>query len=297
MIWKIFARESGHVRDSQEFARECYQAGVIAVGWNPVGDLNAVPSRERLCQLLTERCGEWAENGVKTIRSWAGSLWAFRTDVKPGHYVICPDRDSEQYYVGIVRSSRVYHEKRKPRGTCHFAHRRKVDWVRILNRAELERIWPTGQFGGRQTVSAVHDGADRFLRSLKKQRRSFARGTHLPIRPDLEWGKEAESRAMAWLRARNYDPVDESHLNKGWDISCGDEKFEVKGRKSHRTAVRLTQNEWAAAKRLKKRYAVLVFTAMNREELRRAVPKQIVDPFNNPESWKKRAIYEYILVE
>jgi hypothetical protein len=297
MIWKIFARESGRKHGSQEFARECYQAGVIAVGWNPVGDLNAIPSRDKLQQLLTEKCGDWAENGAKSIEQWAGTLWAFRTDVERGHYVVCPDRISGQWYVGVVRSRRVYHDEAKIGGTCHFTHRRKVNWIRILNRKELEDIWPTGQFGGRQTVSLVHDGEERFLRILKKKRRSFARGSHLPIKPDMEWGMEAEARAMTWLREHGYDPVNESSLNKGWDISCGEEKFEIKGRKSHRTAVRLTQNEWMAARRFKRQYAVLIFTAANKDDLQQAEPKQIVDPANNPESWKKRVVYEYILLE
>lgn len=81
----------------------------------------------------------------------------------------------------------------------------------------------------------------------------------------MEWGVEAEKRAMAWLREQGLDPVNEADLHKGWDISCGDLKFEIKGRKSHRTAIRLTQNEWTAAKRLKKHYTVLIFTAATKD--------------------------------
>jgi hypothetical protein len=161
----------------------------------------------------------------------------------------------------------------------------------------MESIWPTGQFGGRQTVSIIHEGADRLLRFLKKKRRSFAQRQHLPVQPDMEWGGEAENRAMAWLREQGLDPVNEADQNKGWDISCGELKFEVKGRKSHRTAIRLTQNEWAAAKRLKKRYTVLIFTASNKDSLKSARPQQIVDPTSNPESWKERVVLEYVLVE
>jgi uncharacterized protein DUF3883 len=297
MIWKIFARQPGDAEDSQEFARECYQAGVIAVGWNQIGNLNAIPSREKLRQLLAKKYGHRGENGAKTVGQWAGALWAFRTDVKPDDYVVCPDRDSGQYYVGLIRSNRVYHNTSKIGGTCDFAHRRNVKWVRILNRSEMESIWPTGQFGGRQTVSVIRDGADRLLKFMRSKRRSFARRRHLPIQPDMEWGVEAESRAMAWLRQQAYHPVNESDLNKGWDIACGEEKFEVKGRRSHRTAIRLSQNEWIAAKRVNKHYAVLIFTAANKKDLQQAKPKQIVDPANNPGSWRQRIMYEYILVE
>jgi len=159
MIWKIFARESFDTDDSQDFARECYQAGVIAVGWNPIGDLNAISSYEELCLVLQKKCGHWAKHGAKSIGQWAGALWAYRTDVKRGDLVVCPDRDSGQYYVGKV-TSELYHDTSPLGGRCHFVHRRDVKWKRILNRRQLEKIWPTGQFGGRQTVSVVHEGAD-----------------------------------------------------------------------------------------------------------------------------------------
>jgi hypothetical protein len=268
------------------------------VGWNPIGDLSAIDSPDKLRQVLTRKCGHWAENGAKSISQWAGALWKFRTAVSPGDYVVCPDRNSGQYYVGRVVSGRVYYDKSLLGGTCHFAHRRKVRWFRTLNRREMESIWPTGQFGGRQTVTIIHEGADRLLNFLKKKRRSFAQRPHLAVQPDMEWGIEAEARAMIWLRDQGLDdPVNEANLNRGWDISCGELKFEVKGRKSHRTAIRLTENEWRAAKWLKKRYTVLIFTAATKDALKRTTPQQIADPTSNPESWKERVVSEYIFVE
>jgi hypothetical protein len=297
VLWKIYARESFDTEDSQEFARECYQAGVIAVGWSEIGNLNAIPTREKLFDLLWKKWGHEAEKGDRAVAQWQGALWAFRTDVNYDDFVVCPDRNSDQYYVGRILSNRAYYDKSSLGGTCHFAHRRKVKWFRILNRAEIESVWPDGQFGGLQTVSRIHTGADQLLRLLNKKRRSFAQRSHLPVQPDMEWGAEAENRAMAWLREQGLAPVNEAPLNKGWDIRCGDLKFEVKGRKSRRTAIRLSQNEWAAAKRLKKQYTILIFTAATKHSLKSAMPQQIVDPTSNPESWKERVVLEYVLVD
>lgn len=236
--------------------------------------------------------------GEKTVEQWVGALWAFRTEVNAEDYVVCPDRNSGQYYIGQVVSERAYYDKAPLGGTCHFAHRRKVKWFKILNHTDMKSIWPTGQFGGLQTVSKIHEGAEQLLRFLKKKKgQSFAQRPHLPVQPDMEWGVEAENRAMIWLRDQGLDPVNEAHLNKGWDIACGELKFEVKGRKSHKTAIRLSQNEWAAAKRVKKQYTVLLFTAATKDSLKSAVPKQIVDPTSNPQSWKERIVREYVLVE
>jgi hypothetical protein len=295
MLWKIYSRESD---GGSEFARECFQNGVIALGWSALGDLNTIKSWDELWKKVEKRWRYEAEGGAKSIAQWVGAIWSFRTDVGKGHYVICPDKHSKQYYVGVIRSSRAYYDS-TPLGMCEFAHRRDVKWLRSLSERQIKAIWPAGQFGGLMTVSRVHHGADRFFKFLRRKRREFAQGPHLPRQPDMEWGKEAEARAMEWLATRYDNPVDESTYNFGWDIRCGDDVFEVKGRKSDRTAVVLTENEWRAAKRLKRRYTVLIFTAANKADLKFAEPSELCDPANNPESWieKQRTIYEYVLQE
>lgn len=295
-LWKIFARLPSKWKDSEDYARECFQAGLIAVGWSELGDLNAISSRDELHRLLDKRWGHEAENGHKTISQWAGALWSFRTDVKPGDHVICPDSDSDRFYAGIVRSKKVHYDRQLIGGKCDFAHRREVRWIRTLDAREIDAIWPSGRFGGNQTVTEVTKGVNGFLKVIGKPKRRFVARPRLPVRPDMEWGLEAEARAMEWLKERGYSPENVSRLNMGWDISCGEDRFEVKGRKSSSTAIRLSQNEWSAAEHLKKRYTVLVFTAGTKELLRKAVPMQISDPCRT-ESWTPRAVYEYILAE
>lgn len=297
VFWKIYARYPFDADESQEFARECYQAGVIAVGWSEIGCLNDIPTREILFNLLWKKWGRNAEKGKRAVAQWVGALWAFSAEVRAGDYIVCPDRISGQYYVGRILSKRVYYDKSLLGGTCSFAHRRKVKWLRILKRSQVKEIWPSGHFGGRQTVSIINKGVDRLLKLLKEKPRKFAHQQHLPVVPNKEWGVEVEDRAMEWLRSQGLEPRNEANLNKGWDISCGDYKFEVKGRKSKRTAIRLTQNEWGAAMRLKKQYTVLIFTASNKASLDSATPQQVVDPASNPESWKERVVLEYVYVE
>jgi hypothetical protein len=300
MLWKIFAREG---EGGPEYARDCYQNRVLVVGWSRLGDLNAIKSPEELKKKLEKGWRREAEatGGMNRIAQWVGSLWSYRTDVGKGHYVICPDSESKQYYVGIIQSKGVYHDTRPigriPAG--EFVHRRKVKWICVLNDRRINSIWPGGHFGGNQVVSRVHQGSDQFFKVLKRKRRMFAAGSHLPRRPDMEWGKEVEQRAFEWLREQNLNPLDESDQNLGWDISCDDDVYEVKGRKSRRTTVVMSENEWRAAKRLKKRYTVLVFTAANKAALDVAKPVQYCDPASNPESWneKMRVTYDYYLVE
>jgi hypothetical protein len=295
MLWKIYAREASGIEDSEEYAAECYSSGVIAVGWSEIGDLNKIASRPELKKRIAQQ--GWSK-GKNVIAQWAGALWRFRTEVKKGDMVICPDRDSNRFYVGRILSEKAFFDLTPLGGKCHFAHRRKVRWKQVLCLDDIRSIWPNGNFGGLQTVSLVKGGSDRFQRFMKRFRRAKVRSRrgHLPVQPDMEWGRAAEERAMQWLKDKGRKPQDVADRHLGWDISCGDEMFEVKGRKSAKTVIRLTQNEWNAAKKHGKKFTILLFTAPNREKLKVATPVKIPDPTNTRE-WNRRAIYEYLLDE
>lgn len=295
-IWKIFARQPRARQDSQDYACEYYRAGVIAVGWSKLGDLNKFASREGLKGELAKIYREETRGRPNRLAQWAGSLWKFRTSVKAGHIVACPDRESGRLYVGRVLSRRVFHDKSMLGGGCDFAHRRKVRWSDVLDPAEIRSIWPDRRFGGEQTVSQINSGGDRLWALIGRGRKTFVRRRGLPSRPDMEWGRAAECRAMEWLKERGYEPQNVAHLNCGWDIACGSDKFEVKGRKSATTAIRLTENEWRSARHLKSKYTLLIFTAPTLETLKRARPVQIPDPTRTAE-WGRRVTFEYILSE
>lgn len=294
MIWKIFARLPRNSKDFEEYAKECYSRGVIAVGWNGLGNLNAYESRADLRKQFRRL---YPGKGRQTVAQQVGALWNYRAEVKPGHLVLCPDSSSDRLYVGRVLPGPVFFKESTLGGRCSFGHRRRVRWFRVLTSDEIHGIWPRRRFGGNQTVAQIKSGASRLLSLLKKRRRVRRGNPRLPIRPDAAWGKEAEARAMVWLRdTRGYRPKDVAHLNMGWDIDCGRDKFEVKGRKLSRSAIRLTNNEWLAARTLKERYTVLIFTAPTKEVLERTKPVQIVNP-TVTESWQRRISYEFILEE
>jgi len=160
-------------------------------------------------------------------------------------------------------------------------------------------IWPNGKFGGLQTLSKVSSGNTQlnklyFRKSPRTKKASF-KGNPAWF-PDKEWGKAAEKRAFSWLKSRGEKPIDVSHLCVGWDLECHKKKYEVKGRKSHNTIIRLTQNEWFEAKKHKKNYTLLIFTAPTNAKLKTANPAQIPDPANTC-SWKPKIVREYFLNE
>src|SRR5664280_1585816 len=102
MIWKIFARLP---KGSEDYAAECYRSGVIAVGFSEVGDLNKFASREE----LKAKCAKLYRK--QSIGQIAGVLWNFRSSVKDGDMVICPDRKSGRFYLGRILSTKVFYDR------------------------------------------------------------------------------------------------------------------------------------------------------------------------------------------
>ena len=297
-VWQIFVRLPSNSENPEDYAAECYKYGVIAVGWSEVGDLNQIDSRETLKRELKKTQRQWVRGKPRRVASWAGSLWSFKESVKKGHFVLCPDKQAGRVYVGRVLSKHVSYNKH-PMGNCDFVHRRKVQWFRPLNSDEVHSIWKDGRIGGIQTVSEVRKGLGRlrrFLRhpTIQKLRKIGKMSWH----PDKEWGDLAEKRAMAWLRGKGRRPKNVANLRCGWDIECDGEKFEVKGRKSEQTIIRLTENEWKAAKKFGKGFTVLLFTAPTPKKLNEAEPWKIPDAART-EKWNEKVFVtrEYFLDE
>lgn len=206
MIWKIFARLPGYREDTEDYASICFQNGLVAVGWNEVGNLNDISSIDQLKKKLLKFWPEAlrGKQGNRRLASWATSLWDFRTSVKKGDFILCPDRNSDVVYGGIVLSD-LYFDDSRLGGHCSFAHRRRVKWYRrLLDRNDVDSIWGRGlQFGGLQTVARVHSDKKKVLRMFSRRPRAPRRIRQQPNwKPDAEWGRKTESRAMQWLRRR-----------------------------------------------------------------------------------------------
>jgi hypothetical protein len=299
-IWKIFSRLPSKSENPEDYAAGCYQSGVIAVGWNGVGHLNQFVTRGALKNKLAETERKWIQGKPGRLGSWAGSLWNFKTAVKKGHFVMCPDKNNDRVYIGRVLSKHDFYDETPSKDGCDFAHRRKVEWHRRpLSGSEVRSIWKRGRFGGQQTVSEVRTGLGRLSRFLRRPiAQTVGKIRKIPWHPDKEWGRLAELRAITWLEENGKKPKDVADLRCGWDIECGEDKYEVKGRKSRQTTIRLTENEWTAAKKFGKRYAVLLFTAPTKMKLKKAKPWKIPDPVNT-EEWTRRitVTHEYFLDE
>lgn len=291
--WKIYAREDSRSDyNPEDFAAVCFRQKLIAVGWNKVGNLSNFQNHKQLKDAVKEK--------DITNKSCVSSLWAFKNSIKPSDVILTPSKKSKIVYVGYVTpESDYYFDRTILERKCRFAHRRIIKWSkRILNEKDIVSIWGKSKnYGGQQTVSQIHKKLPVLKALLKiKNPKRLKNSSHKPQLPDKEWGREAELRAMIWLKSNGMKPKDVSKLYRGWDIECGLKLFEVKGRKSNNTVIRLTQNEWNSAMKHKNNYTLLIFTASSKKLLSKSLPQQIPNPAQT-EEWVKKIRYEYFLNE
>jgi hypothetical protein len=295
VIWQIYVRYPGA---EQDWAGECYALSLVAVGWSNVGDLSGIRSPAEIRKLLEHAYADNYEGAPRRLVSDAGTLWRFARQIAPGDLVLTPDAKGKVYYVGRIRSGYFYQVRKEKRDTCPFLHRRRMRWLGAVSRRQAQRIWGTARIGSIQTVARIRGGGGggllRLVGAKAKGRTTRVVGTR--GRPDPLWGRAAEERALKWLSARGLKPRDVAHLSLGWDIECGDMKYEVKGRRSSMTVIRMTENEYKKALNHKEKYILLVFTAGSLAELKKCLPDKIPDPVRTRD-WAVRMAREYLMEE
>jgi len=294
-LWQIFARLP---HGEAEYAEVCCAEGMVAIGWNDVGDLSQYRTREELKSAMLRAWPNY-EGRARGLGADAGSLWRFAREVEVGGTVISPDFLGDRYYVGKVKSRYYFQEERDRSDACPFLHRREIDWQLPVSYKEVVSALGSGRIGSQQTAARVRAGRAALLRLIARKRKKGMKprrvgGGHSI--PDSSWGRMAELRAMDWLMNQGMRPRDVASLCVGWEIECGERKYEVKGRRTRATTIRLTENEYAQARKHRRHYMLLVFTAENEKELAKAEPKVIPDP-TRTRDWGVRIVREYLLHE
>ena len=114
--------------DNNELAALVPAKRAVAVGWGSIGDVAAVPSREALRARMEEtEAGSCTPNAV-------GQLFRFAKDIRPGDYVLTPERATKRVHVG--RCAGDYRFDPGVFGEA-YPHVRPVDYLRSIDRARF----------------------------------------------------------------------------------------------------------------------------------------------------------------
>lgn len=98
---------------------ECYDAGIMAIGWDPIGDLNEYSSKNKMKQAMKDKI-----DPSKPYTNAAHATWQFVHEMKPGDIVFAKKGMHLIIGRGVVESDYIYDSERK-----HYKNVRRVRWT------------------------------------------------------------------------------------------------------------------------------------------------------------------------
>lgn len=95
----------------------------IAIGWEEIGDVSALPDDRQPFRELIEASSPGIKPG--RLANSAGQLYRFVHEMAPGHLVVYPDKRAKTIAVGRITGPYQYDHAAES-----FRHRRAVEWLR-----------------------------------------------------------------------------------------------------------------------------------------------------------------------
>lgn len=152
-FWGIHPGRDGAAEDL--FERE----SVIALGWDRIGDLSLLKTREDFKREYRQAYPEGKEG---TVPVHAGILYRFVQEVQKGDIVICPIKSAPSVWIGRITGD--YHFNLDYHN--HFHHIRKVEWLKRIPRTKFSQ-GALYEIGSAMTLFQVRNYADEFATALE----------------------------------------------------------------------------------------------------------------------------------
>ena len=133
--WALRLGEGG------KYVRQGHKGNFVAVGWSRIGDLSwladaKVDSENLADQMTHQYVKAFGSNLSKSqVVVGVGQLVRFARDMKKGDIVLVPDTERHKFLVGKITSD--YQFKEKWGDDCDYPHRRTVEWLKEVDRAEI----------------------------------------------------------------------------------------------------------------------------------------------------------------
>jgi restriction system protein len=123
-MWMVRAASGGHLAD--EFKAK----GIVAIGWNDIGNLKNFKEKKEVISAVRE---EWPEWPAGRVMNSASQLVRFRDELKIDDRVITYDSSQRIYHVGTIRGGYMHNAEMVP----PFENVREVEWQGIVDRDKL----------------------------------------------------------------------------------------------------------------------------------------------------------------
>lgn len=155
-IWGIHAGKTG---DADRLFLKEHQ---IAVGWIKMGDLGSLkPDREAFKQKVAE---VYTDAKPGAIPNYAGQLYRFVHEMKPGDIVVYPSKMDRQVHIGKVEGPYRYDPKRE----AGYPNQRAVKWFKTVPRTHFTQ-GALYEIGSAMSLFQVKTYAEEFLAVLEEK--------------------------------------------------------------------------------------------------------------------------------
>ncbi len=105
--------------DNASIWEECYEKGIMAIGWDSIGDLTAYESKNAMKEAMKKKI-----DPDRPYTMAAHATWQFTHDMKRGDIVFAKKGRNTVIGRGIIESDYVFDDSRK-----HYKNVRKVKWT------------------------------------------------------------------------------------------------------------------------------------------------------------------------
>lgn len=105
--------------DSASIWDECYENGIMAIGWDNIGDLQQYDSKEQMKQAMKDRI-----NPEYSWKNAAHATWQFCNEIQPGDVIFAKKGRNTIIGKGVVTSGYTFDPSRE-----HYLNVRNVDWT------------------------------------------------------------------------------------------------------------------------------------------------------------------------
>ena len=155
-VWGIHAGAASEADDL------FLKGNCIAIGWVRVGNLSIIGAdRETLKAKVAEA---YPERKPGAIPVYAGVLYRFLHEMKPGDFVVYPSKRDRQVHIGRIEGP----YRHDPSVHSHYANLRPVQWLRAVPRTQFTQ-GALYEIGSAVTLFQVRNYADEFLAAVERK--------------------------------------------------------------------------------------------------------------------------------
>lgn len=186
--------------DDNELFEIFEERGLVAIGWEDMGDVSKLSTREEVKQRYREIHSEQKKSRVATS---AGQIYRFAHEIQKGDIVLTYNKSSREYLIGEITSD--YKPNPDPDFTDrgHYQHVRKVDWKDKVSRDEFS-VPAKNSFGSTLTVFQLNEHIEEIEKVLSGEPKPDKDEETQPLLEEVE----AKATELISDKISNMDPYD-----------------------------------------------------------------------------------------